>query len=63
MMVLGLAMSPLLTAAAGTATMSAQSSQPAKASATNPIVVFDVNETLLNFNDVDGGQRAVHWLP
>jgi 2-haloacid dehalogenase len=49
-LLLGLAMSPLLTAAAGAVTMSAQSSQPAGTSATNPIVVFDVNETLLNFN-------------
>jgi 2-haloacid dehalogenase len=30
--------------------MSAQSPQPTGASATDPIVVFDVNETLLNFN-------------
>jgi 2-haloacid dehalogenase len=49
-LLLGAAMSPLLAAAAGAATMSAQSSQPAGASAANPIVVFDVNETLLNFN-------------
>jgi hypothetical protein len=63
MMVLRPAISLLLTAAAGTATMLAQSSQPAKASAANPIVVFDVDETLLNFNDADGGQSAVHWLP
>jgi 2-haloacid dehalogenase len=49
-LLLGLAMSPLLTAAAGAARMSTQSSQPAGASATNPIHVFDVNETLLNFN-------------
>jgi 2-haloacid dehalogenase len=46
-LLLGLAMSPLLTAAAGAA---AQASQRAGASATNPIIVFDVNETLLNFN-------------
>jgi 2-haloacid dehalogenase len=49
-LLLGLAISPLLTATAGAATMSALSSQPAEASATKPIVVFDVNETLLNFN-------------
>jgi 2-haloacid dehalogenase len=30
--------------------MSIQSSQPSRLSAANPIIVFDVNETLLNFN-------------
>jgi 2-haloacid dehalogenase len=49
-LLLGLAMSPLLVAAAGGPTMSAQFAQPAGASAANPIVVFDVNETLLDFN-------------
>jgi 2-haloacid dehalogenase len=49
-LLLGLAMSPLLATAAGAAKMFAQSSQPAGTSATKPIVVFDVNETLLNFN-------------
>jgi 2-haloacid dehalogenase len=49
-LLLGLAMSPPLTTAAGAAIMSAQSPQPTGASATDPIVVFDVNETLLNFN-------------
>jgi 2-haloacid dehalogenase len=49
-LLLGLAMSPLLATAAGAATMSTQSSQRGRPSAANPIIVFDVNETLLNFN-------------
>jgi 2-haloacid dehalogenase len=48
-LLLDLAMSPIITAASGAAAMSAQPSQRAGTSATNPIVVFDVNETLLNF--------------
>jgi 2-haloacid dehalogenase len=49
-LLLGLAMSPLLATTAGAATMSTQSSQSGGSFVANPIVVFDVNETLLNFN-------------
>lgn len=49
-LLLGGAMLRPLIGAAGAATMSAESSQRAGTSATNPIVVFDVNETLLDFN-------------
>jgi 2-haloacid dehalogenase len=49
-LLLGLAVSPLLATTVGATTMSTQSSQPARQSGANPIVVFDVNETLLNFN-------------
>lgn len=49
-LLLGLAM-PVLTATAGAARMSAQSTPSAAGSPTrNPIVVFDVNETLLDFS-------------
>jgi 2-haloacid dehalogenase len=49
-MLVGLAASPILGAATGTATMSAQASRSAGISTADPIVVFDVNETLLNFD-------------
>jgi 2-haloacid dehalogenase len=49
-MLVGLATSPLLGAATGAATMSVQASRSAGISTTDPIVVFDVNETLLNFD-------------
>jgi 2-haloacid dehalogenase len=40
----------LLTTTAGATTMSTQSTQPGRPSAARPIIVFDVNETLLDFN-------------
>jgi 2-haloacid dehalogenase len=49
-LLMSLAVSPLLATTAGATTMSAQFSEPSTLSAANPIIVFDVNETLLDFN-------------
>jgi 2-haloacid dehalogenase len=49
-LLLNLAMSPLLTTTSGAATMSTQSAQPGRTSVARPIIVFDVNETLLDFS-------------
>jgi 2-haloacid dehalogenase len=45
-----LAISPLLTTTAGAATMSTQPAKLGRPSAVRPFIVFDVNETLLDFN-------------